>query len=205
MVPRALLGVAACALLAGAMPARAERSGDAGASYRILSAMLGHVAGGGDLDKLARAMRAVGPLVADLDARYGVGFAAEMDRAIAAADRARATLALVSVTLADAQDLVDSVRRDDHSAWEDAKPLVRRARLQYELASRHAPRLRARDDAVRSAFARLSQRLEAADLATDPAVIETLKEAVGSELVVARSLVATGAATRVPAAEARSR
>jgi hypothetical protein len=205
MTSRALLGVAACALLAHAVPARAARADDAGASYRILSAMLGHVAGGGDLDKLARAMRAVGPLVADVDARYGVGFAAEMDRAIATADRARATWALVSVALADAQDLVDSLGRDDHSAWEDAKPLARRARLQYELATRHAPRLRAREAAARGAFARLSERLEIADLATDPAAIETLKDAVGSELLLARSLVATGAATPVRTGGARSR
>jgi hypothetical protein len=69
-------------------------------------------------------------------------------------------------------------------AWDDANPLARRARLEYDLASRHLPtRLVRRDPPVRSAFARLLERLATADLTTNPADVDSLKDAVSSELV----------------------
>jgi hypothetical protein len=192
--PAALLALAALATGAVAQP---YREALAVPSYRLFAAMLDQVSQGSGVEGMGRPLQILAPLIEALDRKYEVRVRERLDGAVAARNASAAGWAIVGLVLLDAQDLIDSARRDELVGWEDAKVATRKARLDYFLVSaRLRPRHPGRDERIREGFDRLLRRLAVSDLTTNPEVIEVERSSLAAELSGLRAALDQEGASR---------
>jgi hypothetical protein len=155
--------------------------------YPLFQSMIAEVQEGNPSQKMEEPLAAIRPLIEALDKHYGTHTGADLDRAVRAGDRDASRRALVTLVLLDSQDLVDRVRKDDLSEWQDARVATRKALLDFELVQ---PLLKGPDPAITSDFKALAKALQDADWETTDDSVQRIVRAVSADL--ARARLATG-------------
>jgi hypothetical protein len=159
--------------------------------YAVLAAMFRQAREGAVTEQMERPLFTLEPLVAGLAEKYDGKLGERLAGAIGERDRRRIVLSLLVIVLADGEDLLSQMSRDELGGWTRAQVFLRKALLDFGLG---AATLRMLDPKLegetRSEFETLSRLMQFSDLTSDPEPINAQTEVVRMGLRRARQLAA---------------